>query len=344
LKAAQFDGNSGFVLRDIEIPILGPNDILVKTSFCGVCGTDVHKAVTHSVPAGTVLGHEVAGTVVDVGMAQSCVKPGDRVVVAHHVPCYHCKYCRTGHHSLCPHYTQTNLEPGGFSEYFRASDEHVKHTLRVLPPDMPLEVACFMEPLACIIQGQRRSGVGPGDNVLILGAGPIGVLHSQMARVNGAARVIVSDPVMWRREKALALGADFALDPLAKDIIDVTKDLTDGLGADVVILCTGVPKLMVDAMKAVRRGGTVLSFAQTVDGIQLPGSRFFLDEITITGSYSSSPYDYDFALQLLRNNQIDTASMISRIYPLRELGKAIEMALSPQEGVLKVLVSGAVDN
>jgi L-iditol 2-dehydrogenase len=338
VKAARFDGHGGFDLSDVDLPKLGPDDVLIRTAFCGVCGTDVHKTLSQTVSAGTVLGHEVAGTVVATGSVQSMVKAGDRVVVAHHVPCFRCKFCQLGRHSLCPHYKRTNLNPGGFSEYFIASGEHVKHTLRVLPDDLDFATACLMEPLACVIQGQRRARVAPGDCVLVLGSGPIGALHIQLAKLNGAARIIVSDPVEWRREKACRFGADFTVDPAVDDVIERTQKYTDGVGVDVAIVCAGVPALLVDAARAVRRGGTVLLFAEVSDGVALPVSRFFLDEVTVTGSYSSSPYDYDYALYLLRSQKVNAAALISKIYPLAALQSAISMAQSPQEGILKILV------
>ena len=339
MKTARFDGRGGFEIHDLPKPTLEKEDILVKTAICGVCGTDVHKAVFGTVPAGTVLGHEVTGTVVETGSLETNFKPGDRVVVAHHVPCFHCRFCQRGQYSLCSHYTKTNLDPGGFSEYFRASGEHVRHTMRKLPTNMSFYDSYLMEPLACTIQGQRRAGITPGDRVLILGAGPIGLLHTQLAKINRAGFVLVSDIASWRRNVACQLGADYAIDPESQNVVEITRQYTDELGADVVIICAGVSSLLVDAVHAVRRGGTILLFADVSDYEVIAPNRLFRDEVTITGSYSSSPYDYDFAIQMLSQGRINSGVLNSKVYPLEQLGDAIAMAYHPQEDILKVLVN-----
>lgn len=338
MQSAIFDGNGHFNIIDVPTPLIGSDDVLVRMSTCGVCGTDVHKVVSCSVPRGSVLGHEVSGTVVEVGSNVDKVQVGDRVALAHHVPCFDCQYCRRGQHSLCPHYSKTNLIPGGFSEYFVASGEHVNHTLRKLPNDMPFSVASFMEPLACVIQGQRRANVSPGDTVLILGAGPIGVLHTQLAVVNGASAIYVSDPVEWRRVTAVRLGASTSFNPVEQNVVDEVISSTNGIGVDIAIICAELPSLIQVAMKAVRRGGIVLVFTDIREPIEFSAERFFRDEITVVGSYSSSPYDYDYALQLLYKGQIDINGMFPKVYDLNEINEAMDMAKHPAEGVLKVMV------
>ena len=187
MKASFYIGERNFELREVPIPSIGSDEILIKMRACGICGTDVHKAIHGTVVPSTVLGHEVAGTVVEIGEEVNKFSVGDHVAVAHHAPCMVCLACLKGHHSLCSQYLQTNIVPGGFSEYIRLPRENVQKTVYKFPFEVNFEAAAFMEPLACCLRGFDRGNFRTSDNVLILGAGPIGLLHLQIALLGQSA-------------------------------------------------------------------------------------------------------------------------------------------------------------
>ncbi|MCL5045465.1 MAG: alcohol dehydrogenase catalytic domain-containing protein, partial [Actinobacteria bacterium] len=173
MKASRYYDVDDFRYEDIELGSIGPGEVLLRMGACGVCGTDVHKAVFKTVKTPIVLGHEVSGEIAEVGPGVRDFVAGDRVFVTHHVPCLTCHYCRHGHHTLCRQFIETNIDPGGFSEYIRIPDLNVKHCMYKIPGDMPYEVAALAEPVACCIRGMNLANLQPGDSLLVMGAGPI---------------------------------------------------------------------------------------------------------------------------------------------------------------------------
>ncbi|MCL5677353.1 MAG: alcohol dehydrogenase catalytic domain-containing protein, partial [Firmicutes bacterium] len=186
MKSAVYYDLGDFGTEERDIPEIGPGEVLVQVKTCGVCGTDIHKAVTKSVPTPIVLGHELAGVIVKTGPGVDGFQGGDRVYVAHHVPCFTCHHCRRGHHTLCKQFKETNIDPGGFSEYIRVPVENTRHSMGLIPDDMPFEVAALVEPVACCVRGVNRLDLHTGDSVLIMGAGSIGLIHAQIVKARGA--------------------------------------------------------------------------------------------------------------------------------------------------------------
>lgn len=339
MKVAAFYDKEDIRYEDQTIPSIGEDEVLIKMHACGLCGTDIHKVLDRKVPPQTVLGHEVSGEVVKVGNKIEEYQVGDRVFVAHHVPCFTCHYCRRGSYSLCAQFKQTNLDPGGFSEYIRVPALHVKHTMGLLPEEMSYEEGALVEPVACCLHGFELIDSHPGDTVFIMGAGQIGILQVQIVKHLLAGKVIVSDINPYRLEKSIEFGADEAIDSQKEDVVKKVMEITKGKGADIVIISAGIPSLLPQAMECVSRGGTVLVFAPFKDTeIGIPASRFFNDEIKVIGSYSSNPYNYESAVQMLRNKVFDVEKMITHRFPLSELEKAIQCAHNPSEKVLKVLI------
>ncbi len=327
--------NEGFSIEHREIPSPKEDEVIIRLGFCGICGTDLHKIADPLFPRPVVLGHEIAGTVAKVGVNVNKFSVGDRVFVAHHVPCFTCASCQRGDFSLCPHFKETNVYPGGFSEFIKLSQEHVAYTLYKVPKIMTLEQASFIEPLSCCIHGQRKLGVRAGDRVLIMGAGSIGLLQMQLARLNLAKEVYVSDVSPSRLNLARKLGADDTFNIREHSL----EEYLSSYGKmDMIIIAAGVVSLLNEALHLVNRGGRILVFASLHGNTELDVSRFFADEIKIGGAYSSTPYDYPIAIQLLAQKKVVVDDMISSIVPLENIEEGIRLAQDPKE--LKVLIKG----
>jgi L-iditol 2-dehydrogenase len=320
-------------------PRPGPGEALVRVRACGLCGTDLAKYRHRLVAPGTVLGHEVAGEVVVVGEGVSRLATGDRVLVPHHVPCFTCVYCRHGNPSMCPEWKPSQIEPGGFCEYLVARPATVRHGILKLPDGLGFGEATLAEPLACCLRAVERTGLSPGDSLVVIGAGPAGLLHVQVARLAGAGRVIAVDLARERLDAARRFGADVALNASLQDVAAAVRSLTAGQGADAVITAVGSAEVVAQALDMVRPGGKVNVFAECP-----PGSRISLDpnlmyhkEITLLGAYSSSPRDLRVALDLIATGRVNARDMISHRMPLARLAEAFEVALRGRDA-LKVII------
>ncbi|WP_299090942.1 zinc-dependent dehydrogenase [uncultured Metabacillus sp.] len=339
MKAAVYYDKGDFRFQEMPLPLIKEDEVLLKMHACGLCGTDIHKALEKTVPPKTVLGHEVSGEIVKIGSEVDGYQVGDRVFVAHHVPCFTCHYCRKGSYSLCPQFKQTNLDPGGFSEYIRVPSLHVKHTMGKIPEDLSYEEGALVEPIACCLHGFESILFQPGDSVLIMGAGQIGCMQVQIAKYLMAGKIMVSDINPYRLNKSLEFGADYAIDSKNEDVVQQIMDITDGLGVNIAIISAGIQSLLPQAMECVARGGTILVFAPFKNElVPVQAARFFNDEVKIIGSYSSNPYNYQVALEMLRNRVFDVEKMVTHRFSLAQLNEAIECAHDPSEQVLKVLI------
>ncbi|MFX0094712.1 MAG: alcohol dehydrogenase catalytic domain-containing protein [Candidatus Hodarchaeota archaeon] len=339
MKASFYVGNRKFEIQEIPVPVIEPEDVLIKMLACGVCGTDVHKAIHGTVAPPIVLGHEVSGIVVEVGNAVSKFSVGDHVAVAHHAPCMVCSACLKNHHSLCSQYLQTNIIPGGFSEYIRLPRDNVQKTVYKIPHTLNLEDAAFMEPLACCLRGFECGNFHAGDNVLILGAGPIGLLHLQIAQVMNAGWVGLTDLNTWRLEKALELGASAVYNAHEDISTLIVKDL--GLPQiDLIIVCVGVKSAYSTALNLVGTGGTIIFFSEVPSGSELllDPNLIYKKEVTIVGSYSSSPPFLAKAIRLIQNQKIQPSHLVTHRFPLDQVQEAIELAHQAGQS-LKTMIS-----
>jgi len=259
MKVAKYYARDDIRLEDMPVPQIGPGEILVRVEACGLCGSDLMEWYTAE-KAPAVLGHEPAGVVAQVGAGVTAFAPGDRVFVHHHVPCFTCHYCLRGYYTLCDTFKATQLDPGGFAEYIRVPALNVERDVLKLPPDMSFAEATLIEPVATCIRGIERANVQVGDTVVVIGAGVAGIIHLQLARILGAAKVLVTDFAPFRLEMARRMGADLVLDAQA-DILPVLKASNEGRGADVVIVTAGSIGAMEQGMALAGGGATVLLFA-----------------------------------------------------------------------------------
>ncbi len=341
MKVAKYYNNRDVRIEEMDIPRIGPDELLVKVWASGICGSDVLE--WYRVPkAPIVLGHEIAGEIVEVGQAVQGWKEGDRVFVSHHVPCNMCRYCVAGHHSVCDTLASTNFDPGGFSEYLRVPAINVRNGVYKLPETMSYEDAVFIEPLACVYRGQQHAGWLPGRRVVVFGSGIAGLLHIQLARVAGAARIMAVDINARRLSMALGLGADTAL-PAGDDLVERVKEHNDGRLAELVIVSTGAVQAIRQAFRAVERGGSILFFAPSDPGVQveMPFNELWRQEITMTSAYAGSPRDILAAIELISSGRVDVSSMITHRLPLdrtaegfilvSEAAESIKVIIEPQQ-------------
>ncbi|MEE8418640.1 MAG: zinc-dependent dehydrogenase [Dehalococcoidales bacterium] len=338
MRTAVWYSNRDVRTEERPVPTIGPDEVLVQVEACGLCGSDVMEWYRLD-RAPLVLGHEIGGRIVEVGEGVGRYKTGDRVTVAHHVPCNTCKYCLSGHHTVCDTLRTTNFDPGGLAEYVRLPAINVDRGLFLLPDGVSYEEATFVEPLACVLRGLRKTGFKPGDTVLVIGSGIAGLLYVQLARAQGAGRVIASDINSYRLEMAEKLGADNVINA-ADDLVARLRELNDGHLADRVIVCTGAESALAGALNAVDRDGVVIFFAPTGPGFTFPFSIndvFWRNDITITTSYAASPADYQTALDLVHAGNMPLKEMITHRLPLAEAGEGFRLVAAAEDS-LKVII------
>jgi len=338
VRVAMYYSNRDVRLEEMPVPKIGAGELLVRVHACGICGSDVMEWYRiDRVPL--VLGHEIGGEVVAVGEGVTRYKVGDRISAAHHVPCNTCYYCLSGNHTVCDTLRRTNFDPGGFVEYLRLPVINVDRGVYLLPDTVSFEEATFVEPLACVLRGQRRAGLRPGQSVLVIGCGIAGLLHVHLARAMGAGIIAAVDVVDSRLEAARRFGAEYAVHA-REDVPARLRKLNDGRLADLVIVCTGSEPALAQALELVERRGTVLFFAPANSGVKLPISfneLFWRNDRTLTTSYAGSPADYAVALELLRAGTVHIKDMITHRLSLSEAGLGFQLVASAGDS-LKVIV------
>jgi len=332
----------------MPVPTIGPGELLVKVATCGICGTDLKKIYTGSHSAPRIFGHEMAGTIVQVGEGVARFGVGDRVMVFHHVPCGECYYCRKQTPAQCLVYkkvgTTAGLEPsgGGFAGYIRVMDWIVNlgGVVRI-PDDVPFEQAAFVEPVNTVLKAVKLLNLAPDETVLVIGQGPIGVMLAALSARSGA-RVLTSDLYAERHAIAAKFGLKHPIAAKSENVVERAFQETDGRGADAVILAVGGSALIKTAMDAARPGGKVMLFAQTQheEAVIDPGA-VCMDEKTLLGSYSSSFEILDEVSSLVFDgyrNGFDLTRLISHRFPLEEAAEAIEIASHPKSDSMKIMI------
>jgi L-iditol 2-dehydrogenase len=337
MKCAMYYNNRDIRLEEIPVPEIGPDELLVKVHACGICGSDVLEWY-RAKKAPLVLGHEMTGQIAEVGKNVNKYRVGDRVFVSHHVPCNTCRYCLSGHSTVCDTLRDTHFDPGGFSEFIRVPAINVDRGVFLLPDEVSYEEGTFIEPLACVLRGQKMAHIQPGQTVFIIGAGISGLLHLRLARALGSGPVIVADIHKERLELADRFGAAATL--LSNDNVpEPLKEANMGRLADVVIIAAGAIEALDLAWKTVDRGGTVLIFAPPEPGIDITMPLFDIwhDGITIRTTYAGSPLDITEAIELIRLKNIVVKDMITHRLPLERAGEGFSL-VEKARGSLKVII------
>ncbi|MEM2922735.1 MAG: zinc-dependent alcohol dehydrogenase family protein [Candidatus Bathyarchaeia archaeon] len=323
---------------DKELPALGERDVLLRVGFCGICGTDLHFFKGEwRVKTPLVLGHEFSGVVVEVGQKVQSVKAGDRVVVEPNITCGECKYCRMSDRNFfCENLEAIGVtKDGAFAEYVLVPERNVYKISGVIS----LEEAALVEPLACIIRGLDNVGIPVGSNVAVVGAGPIGLLMTQMANLCGATKVFVIDMIDDRLRLAEQLGAHSTANAKVQDPIEFVKRATNGTGVDISIECVGSASAVDTAFKLTRRGGRLLVFgvAPENDSWHVKPFELYDKEVSIFTSYRS-PYTFQRAVEIASSGKLKLKPIISHVFPLEDSAKVFEDLAERKAGFLKVLL------
>jgi L-iditol 2-dehydrogenase len=348
MRAGVYRGKGRVEVESVPIPEIGEGEVLFRVAACGICGTDIKKIQHGFIKPPQILGHELAGTVVEIGRGVTKFKPGDRVVSFHHVPCGSCFYCQKKLFSQCAGYKKVGLtggfEPngGGFAEYVRAMPWVVERGMIALPSDVSFEEATFVEPVNTCLKAVRKARVAPGETIVVLGQGPVGMLLTALAKNEGGI-VYTSDPLAGRREASLRFGASESFDPAKGNLHEEIRRRTDGRGADAVLVAVAHPAVVPDALALARPGGRVLLFAHNDPALQLqfPAAAVGIEEKEILGSYSASVDEQEESAALIFERRIPVRQMISHRFPLERIADGLELAAHPNGDTLKVVITHA---
>jgi len=348
MRAVVYRGINDMRVETVPVPTIGPGELLIKVATCGICGTDLKKIHMGSHSAPRIFGHEMAGTVVQVGEGVTKYSVGQRVMTFHHVPCGECYYCRKRTPSQCPLYLKTGVTAGfapsggGFAEYIRVMDFVVANRgVVAIPDDVPFEQAAFIEPLNTVLKGVKLLNLAADDTVLVIGQGPIGLMHAALSRRTGA-RVLTSDLFSERHAIAAKFGLKEPIHAATENVVERVLAATEGRGADAVILAVGGNALIKTAMDAARPGGKVMLFAQTQHGeATIDPAAVCVDEKTLIGSYSSSFPILDEVTDIVLGGYrkgFDLTQLISHRFQMEQAVEAIEIASTPQPGSMKIMI------
>jgi len=345
MHAAVYRGSSVVSVEEIPTPAIGPGEILIRVEACGICHTDLKKIEYNLLAPPRVYGHETAGVVAAVGSGVTKFKRGDRVVAFHHIPCRQCFYCQRKLYAQCPVYKKFGItagfEPagGGFAQYVRVMDWIVDAGVEKIADGISFERATLVEPLNTCLKAVVQCDPQPEDLVVILGQGPIGLMFSMLTRRTGA-RVAATDTIDSRLALASQCGAQFAWDPRKVDVAAEARRLTEGRGADLVIVAASVPGIVDQAMACSRPGARILLFAQTSasERIETTGADLCVGERALFGCYSASIDLQRDSAELVFGSEIPVDLLISHCLPLVKIRSGFDLALHPGPKSLKIIV------
>ena len=344
MTAAVYRGVNDVRLETVPVPQIGAGEILVRVHTCGICGTDLKKIATGSHSAPRIFGHETTGVVAAADKNVTEFRIGDRVMVFHHIPCGECYYCRHKVFAQCPTYKQVGAtagyEPsgGGFAEYVRVMEWIVRKGVIRIPDRFSFEQASFIEPVNTCMKGIETLRLMPGETVMVIGQGPIGIILAVLAQ-RGGVRVITSDLFPQRHTIAKGFGLNENIDASTSDTVTTVRNLTEGRGADAVILAVAGNGLIRPAMEATRPGGRVLLFAQTQHGeATIDPAAVCVDEKSLLGSYSASVDLQDESARFVLSSEMELERLISHRFPLGESVEALHLAAHPRPDSMKVVI------
>ncbi|MFX0057223.1 MAG: zinc-dependent dehydrogenase [Candidatus Heimdallarchaeota archaeon] len=345
MKIARYYNNNDIRIDEIPKPTINDGEFLVKVKDSGICGSDILEYYRFAKMKklgvdNLVLGHEIAGDIIEIGNDVKKFKIGDRVFVSHHVPCFECYYCKLGHHTACSLLHSTNFDPGGFAEYIRVPQINIeKRGVIKLDKSVSYEEAVFIEPLGCVCRAQRLANVGKNLTVLVIGSGVSGILHIQLAKLRRAGKVFASDINEYRLNTAKKFGADAVFHATFDNIPLRLKELNDGRLADIVIVCAGAISAANQALQSIAPGGIIIFFAVPEPGVKLeiPINDYWRNEITIMTSYGAAPDDIEEAYRWILVKSINVSELITHRFPLSQIQEAFKVVIEANES-LKVIL------
>ena len=330
MQALVFYGPGDIRIEKRPIPEINSGEVLIKVKMAGVCGTDIRIfRGTKKIAAPRIIGHEFAGDIVALGAAVGDYKVGDRVTVYPTITCGECYACRAGRANICVNRITLGYElDGGFAEYVKIPATAVLNgNISKLPDAVSYELGAASEPLTAAYNGMTRTNLEKGQSILIVGAGPIGLCHVQLAKARGAGMILVAEPQAEKRALATLLGADYVIDPATEDIHARIKELTSGVGMDVVIVDVGLPKVIEESMEHLKKGGTYVIFAGSPVGskISIDPNLIHYKELLVTGASAATPAYQREILKMIADGKFDLKTLITDIFPLEDWRKAFEM-------------------
>ena len=345
MRAAVYRGKGEVIVEEIPIPEIGPGEVLIRVEACGVCHTDLKKVEYDLLPPPRIYGHETAGVVVKIGAGVSKYKVGDRVVAFHHIPCGNCFYCAHKLYAQCAGYKKVGVTAGfapaggGFSQYVRVMDWIVERGMEIIPEGISFEEASLVEPLNTVLKAVIQCEPRVGETVVVMGQGPIGLMFTMLMAQRGM-RVVATDTIDRRLDLARQCGAEISLDPRQGSVAEIVKGMTEGRGADIVVVAVSTKGIVEQAVECSRPGARIMLFAQTSDKerIELSGASICVGERALLGSYSASVDIQREGADLIFERKIPIHLLISHRFPLDRIKDAFHLALHPTVDSLKVIV------
>jgi len=343
MRVAMYYKNDDVRIEEQPIPEIGPGEMLVQTVACGLCGGETMEWYLAS-RAPKVLGHEPTGIVAAVGAGVEQFKPGDRVHVHHHVGCMSCHFCNRGRYTLCESFSKSNLDPGGFAEYFRVPADLVRFDTLKLPPNVSFETGTIIEPMACTLKGVRQTPLHPGDTVAVIGLGFMGMCYLELLALEPAGKIFVLDFSDWRLEKALTLGATHAINPASEDAAEKLRELNSGLGADAVFVTAPTLKAWESGLALVERGGQLHLGAPPPPGEiwALDSNELYFSEVQINSTYSANHLDTRAVLDLLEAGRVNAEALITHRFGLDGVADAIQLLLGAGSSLKSLIYPAGV--
>ena len=321
MKTAQVNGTN-IVIKEIDdIKLNNRKGAIVKVLGCGLCGSDIVKFKHNIVKDGAVLGHEIVAIIEEIN-SDTNFKIGDKIVSSHHIPCFECTYCKHGNYSMCSHFKETNIIPGGFSEKVYLSEEHLKNVAYKVPANMTDEEISFYEPLGCCVRAIKRCSLQAGDNILVIGLGSIGLIMAQAIKAMGYnvfACDLLEERINLAKEKGIESFNSLNLESFDK----IMKEKTSDFGVDAVFMTSGADKAIDVALKTIKMGGKILVFSSTPNNFGYANNEVYYKELTVMGSYSPSPKDLEDSFKLLDSGKVNVKNLTTT-YPLERIQEAFE--------------------
>lgn len=341
MKVAKLYSFNDIRIEDVPIPEVGPKEALIKTGACGICSGDAMPWYIEK-KAPLIIGHEPAGEIVQLGkeLRPSAFKIGDRVFVHHHAPCMNCRYCHRGDFVQCKTWRDTRIIPGGISEYILIPEMNLRNDTLALPDGISFEDATLIEPTACVVKSLRRAGIRKGDTALVIGLGVMGQLHILLAREFGIERIIGADMVEFRLKKAVEFGADYVIDVKREDIFEGVRELTEGKGAEIVIVGPNSVEAMMTGLKTVSRGGSVVLFtpARPSEILSIDPNEIYFRDINIITSYSCGPDDTIKAMGFIERGIVSACKLVTHRFSIDETEKAFRLTARAKDSLKCIIL------
>ncbi len=344
MKVAVYYRNNDVRLEERPIPEIGAKEILVKTEACGLCGGETME--WYLAPrAPKILGHEPGGVVIRTGKEVKRFNVGDRVFVHHHVPCMSCHFCQRGFFTMCAHYKETGIDPGGFAEYFRVPAENVKFDTLLLPENVSFKEAAIIEPMACTLKGIKQTQIHYGDTVVIVGMGLMGMSYLELLKLSPAGKIIATDFSEWRLKKALGLGATHVINPDNEVAVDKIRSINNGLAADVVIVTVPNSRAWQAGLDLCEKGASIHFGAPPPPDMtmQINPNWLYFNEIKINSSYSASHVETSAVLDLITSRRVNAKALITHEFGLDKVQDAIQLLLAADKS-LKTVICPSMTN